>query len=61
MPSFRRLDFDDDGGIDRDDLELLIFGSGIEVRPNALIATFDTDGDGAISEAEFFASMMNPE
>jgi len=61
VPSYRRLDFDDDGGIGKEDLDLLIFGSGIEIRPNALIATFDADGDGKISEAEFYDSMLNPE
>lgn len=55
--SFRRLDYDDDGGIGREDLNVLLTGSGLDVRPNALVAALDTDGDGYVSEAEFYASM----
>lgn len=54
---FRRLDYNDDGLIGRDDLDVLLLGAGIEVRHNALIASFDKDGDHKISEAEFFAAM----
>ncbi len=60
VPSFRRVDHDDDGAISQDDLERLLFGSGIEMRPAALIATIDADGDGRVTEAEFFASMRDP-
>ena len=60
VSSFRRVDHDGDGAISAGDLDRLLFGSGIEMRPAALIATIDTDGDGRISEAEFFASMQDP-
>jgi Ca2+-binding EF-hand superfamily protein len=60
VPSFRRVDHDDDGAISPEDLDLLLFGSGIDARPAALIAALDTDGDGRVSEAEFFASMRDP-
>ena len=57
VPSFRRLDFDNNGAIGRNDLDLLLLGAGLDMRPNALIASLDTDGDGSISEAEFAESM----
>jgi Ca2+-binding EF-hand superfamily protein len=57
VSSFRRLDFDDDGGIALADLELLLAGSGLDVRPRALIAALDTDANQRVSEAEFYASM----
>ena len=39
--------------------DLLLLGSGLDVRPNALIASLDLDGDNAISEEEFLLSMSN--
>ena len=57
--SFRRLDFDADGGISRDDLGILLLGSGLDMRPNALLASLDTDGDGTISSVEFHDSMRS--
>jgi Ca2+-binding EF-hand superfamily protein len=59
VPSFRRLDTDDDGGIGREDLSILLTGSGLDVRPNALVAAVDANGDGSVSEAEFYASMSS--
>ncbi len=59
VPSFRRVDLDNDGGITRDDLIELSRGAGIDVRANAVLAALDRDGDGAISEAEFYASMSH--
>jgi len=57
VPSFHRLDYDWDGGISRADLSLLLTGAGIDVRPSAIIAAIDMDGDGALSAEEFYASM----
>lgn len=57
VSAFRRLDFDNDGRIDAQDLLELLRPLQAPVRVNALIAAIDTDGDGALSEAEFKASM----
>jgi Ca2+-binding EF-hand superfamily protein len=59
VPSFRRLDLDNDGGITRGDLTVLTRGAGIDVRTNAVLAALDVDGDGAISQDEFYASMSH--
>lgn len=55
--SFRRLDYDDDGNISVDDLAVLLLGSGLQDRPQALIAILDKDGDGQLSEVEFLKVM----
>ncbi|MFT7487316.1 MAG: Ca2+-binding EF-hand superfamily protein, partial [Candidatus Paceibacteria bacterium] len=57
--SFRRLDYDNDGTIGPDDLEVLLLGAGLTDRPKALIASIDTNGDGHLSEQEFQASMKH--
>jgi Ca2+-binding EF-hand superfamily protein len=57
VPAFRRLDYDNDGGITRSDLIELGRGTGLDVRVNTILSVIDTDRDGAISEAEFYASM----
>lgn len=57
---FRRLDYDNDGGIGRDDLDVLLLGAGLDARPAALIASLDLDGDQEISEAEFRIAMGDP-
>lgn len=58
VPSFRRLDIDGDGRITRDELaELQRPYNVLKVHTNAVFAALDTDGDGVISEAEFWASM----
>lgn len=54
---YRRLDYDRSGGIDLADLEELQRPMRSAVRPAAVLATLDADGDGAISEAEFAAAM----
>lgn len=57
VSAFRRLDYDEDGRIDAQDLIELSRPIQVPVRIHALIAAIDTDGDGALSEAEFWASM----
>lgn len=59
VPSFRRIDYDNDGGISHADLTELLKGAGLEVRINTLLASLDEDGNGKIDEAEFFASMRS--
>ena len=54
---FRRLDVDDDGFIDAVDLQLLISPSRIDVRPTAVLAALDRDGDGRLDESEFLRSV----
>lgn len=50
---FRRLDLDDDGRIELEDLSELQRPVQMHVRVNAVFASFDLDGDGAISDDEF--------
>lgn len=57
IPVFRRLDYDRSGSVDLQDLESLLRPMRSAVRPAAVLATLDTDGDGAISELEFAAAM----
>ena len=57
IPVFKRLDYDRSGSIDLYDLESLLRPMRSAVRPSAVLATLDTDGDGAISELEFAAAM----
>ncbi|MCB9913799.1 MAG: EF-hand domain-containing protein [Planctomycetes bacterium] len=59
VPTFRRLDYDGDGGITRADLTELARGSSLEPRLNTLLATLDTNGDGRIDATEFRASMRH--
>lgn len=54
---FRRLDYDRTGAIELYDLEELQRPLRTAVRPAAVLATLDTDGDGSISTAEFDAAM----
>lgn len=55
--SFRRLDLDNDGRITAEDLLALQRPMQLPVRYAAVLATLDTNGDGAIDAAEFAASM----
>ncbi len=57
VPVFRRLDLDDDGGIELDDLSALQRPLQLHVRVNAVFATLDTDADGRLSPEELAASM----
>ncbi len=57
IPVFRRLDYDRSGGIDLRDLEELQRPLRSAVRPAAVLATLDTDGNGSISPEEFAAAM----
>lgn len=57
VSTFRRLDFDNSGGISVQDLVDLQRPLQLSVRTNAVVATLDTNGDGEISEAEFRAAL----
>lgn len=57
VPVFRRLDLDADGRISEGDLLELRRPLQVPVRIKAMIASIDTDGDGAISHEEFLLSM----
>ncbi|MBK7874383.1 MAG: hypothetical protein IPJ77_01265 [Planctomycetes bacterium] len=57
VPVFRRLDLDDDGAIELDDLSALQRPLQLHVRLNAVFATLDTDADGKLSPEELAASM----
>jgi len=57
VSSFRRLDLDDDGGIELDDLQKLLRPVQTHVRPNAVFALLDVDGDGRVSQTEWARSM----
>ncbi|MBI5431633.1 MAG: EF-hand domain-containing protein [Planctomycetes bacterium] len=60
VPTFRRLDLDNDGGITLDDLESLRAAMQFTVRTAAIFAALDLDQDGLLSEAEFYGSMRKP-
>ena len=54
---FRRLDLDDNGFIDEDDLRELLAPSRVDVRASAILAALDSDGDDRLAEAEFLRSV----
>lgn len=58
IPVFRRLDYDRSGAIELSDLEELQRPLRSAVRPAAVLATLDADGDGSISAEEFSAAMQ---
>jgi len=49
---FRRLDLDDDGAVTHADLERLLLSSHTPLRPGAILAGFDRDGDGKVDRDE---------
>ncbi len=53
---FRRLDLDNDGFIDVDDLEQLSLSAHTVVRPSAILAGLDRDADGKLSPEELLAA-----
>lgn len=53
---FRRLDIDDSGSIELADLKLLAVSAHPRIRPAAVIASLDLDGDGQLSKAELDAA-----
>lgn len=57
---FRRLDFDNDGWLEEEDLLSLLRPTRVEVRAAAVLAALDRDGDGRLSPAEFAAAMAAP-
>jgi len=57
IPVFRRLDYDRSGAIDLSDLEELQRPLRSAVRPAAILATLDLDGNGSISAEEFATAM----
>jgi len=57
--SFRRLDIDADGLISLEDLAELQRPLVLPVRAPAVFAALDTNGDGALDESEFRASMRS--
>jgi Ca2+-binding EF-hand superfamily protein len=57
VPHFRRLDFDNDGWIDESDLLELLRPAHVDVRPAAVLAALDRDGDGRLSQPELAAAV----
>ena len=54
---FRRLDFDNDGAIEEEDLLGLLRPTGVAVRPAAVLAALDKDGDSRLSQAELAGAL----
>lgn len=54
---FRLLDVDRDGLVTRDDLEALVSPARSSLRPAAVLAALDRNGDGALDPAEFRAAL----
>lgn len=60
VSSFRRLDIDGNGRITREELSELQRPWILNIQSSAVLAALDTDGDGAVGEAEFWAAMGSP-
>jgi hypothetical protein len=56
VPPFRRLDLNNDGFIEVLDLEQLSVSAHTVVRPSAILAGLDIDGDGKLGPAELKAA-----
>ncbi|MCZ6597007.1 MAG: hypothetical protein O7B99_05160 [Planctomycetota bacterium] len=57
VPQFRRLDLDNDGGIELEDLRKLLTPAQVNVNAVAVIAVLDMDRDGVLSRVEFLAAI----
>jgi len=57
VTQFRRLDLWNDGYIDTEDLRQLLAPARVNVRPAAVIAALDQNGDGLLDHFEFLACM----
>jgi Ca2+-binding EF-hand superfamily protein len=57
VTQFRRLDLWNDGFIDADDLRQLLSPARVNVRPTAIVAALDRDGDGRLDQSEFLACL----
>lgn len=58
LPVFERLDVNGDGVCSDVDLRELAFPAALPIRPQALLAALDRDGDGALSAAEFQRALL---
>ena len=58
--NFERLDRSGDGAISIEDLRGLLAPARVGVRPAAVLAALDRNGDGVIDRDEFLAAMQRP-
>jgi len=54
---FRRLDVNDDGFVQLEDLEMLAISAHPRIRPAAVIASLDLNADGQLSKEELAAAL----
>eukprot|EP00041_Stephanoeca_diplocostata_P023885 m.595494 g.595494 ORF g.595494 m.595494 type:complete len:417 (+) comp22404_c0_seq7:880-2130(+) len=57
--AFRRLDVDNSGSLDKDDLKVLLGKAYTPAEVTRVLEAADTDGDGKIDLAEFKSAMAN--